>query len=110
MAKQIIRLTESDLRRLVSSSVKKIIKESPDINQRVNALLSSVKPSMYSLLDIYTNYNEQLDDNTANEVTMFLGDLLHRIDMAVDDMDYDDDFYDGLDDDELHLDESEYVN
>lgn len=112
MSKQIIRLTESDLHRLVKKSVKRIIKESTD-SERVNQLISSAKQSIDELLAIYTSGD--LDVETYNQITMFLGGVIDGIDSATDELD--DDLYfddeEGLsdDDDELSFyDNSQYVN
>ena len=74
MAKQIIRLTESDLHRIVKNSVKKVIKESSVVNskEKVLELISSTKENIKTLAQMAGMH---LDRDTESEIASFFHSL-----------------------------------
>ena len=79
MVKKIIRLTESDLHRVVKKSVKKIIKESLKYNgEEINNLISSAKESIDSLMRIGRFHFSSLDDESRKKFVEFMS-YLHSV-------------------------------
>jgi len=88
MAKQIIRLAESDLHRIVKNSVKKIIKESSVANskEKVLELISSTKENIKILAQMINKGH--LDRDVAGEIASFFSSLHHVSESFGEDYEY----------------------
>ena len=79
MRKKIIRLTESDLRKLVKNSVRKIIKESSALHaaENVKELISSTRENLVKLKSMLDDRG--IDKELKSDIASFLSSL-HLID------------------------------